>query len=78
MKKNEMDGAYSTCGREDSCIYIYIYIYIWLWWGNLRERNYVEDQGIGGRIILKWIYEKWDGTWTGLIWFRLGRAGGLL
>jgi hypothetical protein len=39
------------------------------WWGNLRETEYVEDPGIGGRIILKWIIEKWDGgmDWTGLV-----------
>jgi hypothetical protein len=30
------------------------------WCGNLRERNYLEDQGIDGRIILKWIIRKCD------------------
>jgi hypothetical protein len=29
-------------------------------WGNLRERDHLEDQGIDGRIILKWIFKKWD------------------
>ena len=23
------------------------------WWGNLRERDYLEDPGIEGRIILR-------------------------
>jgi hypothetical protein len=30
------------------------------WWGDLRERNHLEHLGIDGRIILKWIFEKWD------------------
>jgi hypothetical protein len=30
---------------------------IGLWWGNLRERDHLEDLGID-RIILEWIVEK--------------------
>jgi hypothetical protein len=35
------------------------------WWGNLRERDYWGDPGVDGRIILRWIFRKWDvGVWT--------------
>jgi hypothetical protein len=30
-------------------------------WGNLRERNNLEDHGVDERIILWWIFRKWDG-----------------
>ena len=34
------------------------------WWWNLREDSHLEDSG--GRIILKSIFQKWDGwAWTG-------------
>jgi hypothetical protein len=25
------------------------------WWGNLKERDHLDDVGIDGEIILKWI-----------------------
>jgi hypothetical protein len=38
----------------------------------LISSYYLEDQDIGGWIILKWILERQDGVvWTGLIWFRI-------
>ena len=48
-------------------------------WGNLRERDHLEDRGADGRIILRWIFRKWDrGVWTGLIWLRIRTRGGHL
>jgi hypothetical protein len=48
-------------------------------WGHLREEYYLEEIGIDGRIILKWILKKWLGeAWTGLIWLMIGRGGGHL
>jgi hypothetical protein len=29
-------------------------------WENLRERGHLGDTGIKGKIILRWIFMKWD------------------
>jgi hypothetical protein len=47
--------------------------------GNLRERDHWEDPCIGGRIILRWIFRKWDvRVWTGFGWLRIETDGGHL
>jgi hypothetical protein len=45
--------------------------------GDLRERYHLEDLGVIRRIILKWIFLKYDGAWCGLIWLRIGTGAGL-
>jgi len=33
----------------------------------MKERDHLEDLGIDRKIILKWLFEKWDGE-RGLDW----------
>jgi hypothetical protein len=50
-------------------------------WGvfSLRERDLWGDPDVDGRIILRWIFRKWEGVvgtgWSGL---RIGTGGGHL
>jgi hypothetical protein len=45
--------------------------------GNRRERDHLGDSGVDGRIILSWIFRKWDvGLWTVSSWLRIRTGGG--
>jgi hypothetical protein len=50
IKKREMDGAWGTGEVHTEC-----------WWGNLRERDHLENLRVDWGIILKLIFKKWDG-----------------
>jgi hypothetical protein len=42
-------------------------------WERGEESDHLGDPGIDRRIILRWIFWKWDvGVWTGLSWLRVG------
>jgi len=48
-------------------------VYTGFWWGNLSEKDHLEDPGIEGRIILRWIFRKWGvEIWTESSWLRIG------
>jgi hypothetical protein len=43
-------------------------VYTGFWWGNLRGRDHLEDPGVDGRIIFRWIFRNSDvEEWTELI-----------
>ena len=48
-------------------------------WGNLSEIDHCGDQDVDVRIILRWIFRKWEGVvGTGCSWLRIGTGGGCL
>jgi hypothetical protein len=49
------------------------------WWESLKERDHLEDQGIGGKMGSEWILGRlaW-GVWIGFDCLKTDPGGGLL
>jgi hypothetical protein len=47
--------------------------------GKPKEKEHLEDQGVGGSMVSKWMLERlvW-GVWIGFDWLRIGTGSGLL
>jgi hypothetical protein len=41
-------------------------VYTEFYWGNLWEHDHLEDEDEDSRIILNWIFKKWNGRGHGL------------
>jgi hypothetical protein len=60
--------ACGTYRRQERCIQSF--------GENLRKGEPLEDLGVDGRKLLKWILNKGGGeAWTGYIWLRIGTGG---
>jgi hypothetical protein len=66
-----MGGACSADGDERGVYRVLV--------GKPEGKNHWGDPGVAERIILRWIFRKWDvEVWTGLGWLRIETGGGHL
>ena len=46
-----------------------------VWVGKPEGKRQLGNPDVDKKILLKASFKKWDGTWTGLIWLRIGTGG---
>jgi len=51
-------------------------VFTGFWWENLRKSDHLENPGVDGRIVFRWIFRNWDArAWTGSMSFRIKTGG---
>ena len=75
--RGNIQRIYVIGNQHFFCVHFVYFVYTWCWWGDLRERDYLENPDVDGRIILRWVFRKLD-VGAGLIWLRIGTCGELL
>jgi hypothetical protein len=57
---------FGLIGQEAAVAIFEVLIVVKVWWRNLRQGDHWVDPGVDGKIILGWIFGKWDvGVWIG-------------
>jgi hypothetical protein len=63
-----MGGACSASGEENGAYRVLV--------GKREEIDHWGNPDLDGRLILRWMFRKWDvGVWTGLGWVRIETGG---
>ena len=72
VKNNKMGGACGMYGGEENCIQNFS-------WGNLRERDHLEDLRVDGKNNVEWIFQEIClAVHSGFSRLRIVTGGGLL